>query len=117
MVGQGQRRRGAYEVEKGQDNVFCSPALAPRGGEEARERRRALVGWVIHIHQDIHHIHIHTSRARCEMVSVCVREECVYWMCARCVWQNRSTCSAGRYVRWVWVRRASWTRRDRGSEP
>lgn len=86
MVGQGQRRRGAYEVEKGQDNVFCSPALAPRGGEEARERRRALVGWVIHIHQDIHHIHIHTSRARCEMGEcACEGGVCVLDVCALCV--------------------------------
>ncbi|TQV99406.1 hypothetical protein IF1G_01621 [Cordyceps javanica] len=77
MVGQVERRRGAYEVEKGQDNVFCSPALAPRGGEEeARERRRALVGWVIHIHQDIHRTSTSTHRGpgvRCESVRVYVR--------------------------------------------
>lgn len=45
MVGQGRRRRGAYEVEKGQDNVFCSPALAPSDRGEERRRERGEGPW------------------------------------------------------------------------
>lgn len=71
MVGQKQekqRRRGAYEVEKGQDNVFCSPALAPRGRRGgAREAKGPGRLGRPHPPKDAHHIHKHASRARCEM--------------------------------------------------